>query len=199
LDGNTDKSALTTFRGGPFTHRPSRRIESARMRPVSASTSIDVPRERLFEILTDLSQRPAFTDHFQSEFRLERLEPIGVGASARFQLADSGAWMDTVIDAVEPPHMIRESGSGGRGNRIAVFTVWELAEGPSPGGSEVTVTFWTEPRALADRLHEPFGRPGRLRRDWARALRRLRELAEAGGPVERVEIAGADRPPTFVS
>jgi uncharacterized protein YndB with AHSA1/START domain len=169
------------------------------MRPVSPTTSIDVSRERVFEILSDLSQRPAFTDHFQSEFRLERVESVGVGASARFQLSHSGAWMDTVIEAAEAPHLIRESGSGGRGNRIDVFTVWELAEGPSPGGCEVTVTFWTEPRALADRLHEPFGRPRRLRRDWTRALRRLRELAEAGEPVERVEIAGGDRPPTFVS
>jgi uncharacterized protein YndB with AHSA1/START domain len=168
------------------------------MRPVSATITIDVPRERVFDLVTDLSLRPAFTDHFQHDYRLERLNPVGVGASARFRLSDSArSWADTAIDAVEPPHLIRESGTGGRFNRIAVFTVWELSEGPSPDGCEVTVTFWTEPTALVDKLHEPFPSPRKLRRAWARALRRLRDLAESGRPAEGVEVAGGDRLPTL--
>jgi hypothetical protein len=169
------------------------------MRPVSATISIDAPRERIFDLLCDLSRRPAFTDHFQTEFRLERLDPVGVGASARFQLAGSGAWLDTAIVETERPHSVRERGSGGRSNRIPAFCVWELAEGPSPAGSEVTVTFWTEPAVFVDRLHEPFGSGRRLRKDWNRALRRLRDLIESGEPVEPVGVAGGDRLPGLVA
>jgi polyketide cyclase/dehydrase/lipid transport protein len=167
------------------------------MDPISTTIAIDVPRERVFDLLTDLSLRPAFTDHFQHDYRLERLDPVGVGASARLRLGESArSWMDTVIDEVEPPHLIRERGSGGRANRIGVFTVWELAEGPSPDGCEVGATFWTEPSALFDKLREPFPSRRRLRRDWARALRRLRDLAESGRSAEPVAVAGAERLPT---
>jgi hypothetical protein len=169
------------------------------VRPVSASITIDVPRERIFDLLRDLSIRPAFTDHFVTSFRLERIDPVGVGASARFRLGERGAWLDTAIEAAERPHTIRERGSGGRANRVEVFTVWELAPGPSASGCEVKVTFWSESTHMIDRLRNPLGRPGALRRDWARALRRLRELAEGGQPIERVSVAGADRLPSFVA
>jgi uncharacterized protein YndB with AHSA1/START domain len=170
------------------------------MRPVFASTPIDAPRERVFDLLSDLSLRPAFTDHFQLDYRLERIEPVGVGASARFRLSGSArSWMDSAIDEAERPHLIRERGRGGRANRIAAFTVWELVESPGPGGCEVSVTFWTEPSALFDKLHEPFPSPRRLRRDWVRALRRLRDLVEAGGPVEGIGVAGTERLPTVVA
>jgi hypothetical protein len=169
------------------------------MRPVSTSISIDVPRERVFDLICDLSTRPAFTDHMLTQYRLERVDPVGVGASARFRLGESGAWLDTAIESAERPHTIREQGSGGRFNRLPVFSAWELAEGPGPGGCEVTVTFWTEPQHIVDKLRNPLWRPGRLKRGWARALRRLRDLAESGQPLERVAVAGEDRLPTFVS
>jgi uncharacterized protein YndB with AHSA1/START domain len=169
------------------------------VRPVSATVSIDVPRERVFDLVCDLGLRPAFTDHFVTGYRLERIDAVGVGAAARFRLGSRGAWLDTVIVEAESPHTVREHGRGGRANRVEVFTAWDLAEGPSPQGCEVTVTFWTESRHLVDRLRSPLGRAGGLRRDWARALRRLRELAESGEPVERVRVGGADRVPTFVA
>ena len=170
------------------------------MRPVSASVPIDAPREKVFDLLCDLSRRPAFTDHFQHDYRLGRIEPVGVGASARFRLSRSASsWMDTVIDEAERPHLIREHGRGGRANRIATFTVWELVESPGPGGTQLNVTFWTEPSTLFDKLHEPFPSPRRLRREWARALRQLRDLVESGGPVEGIGVAGGDRLPTVVA
>ena len=168
------------------------------MRPVSATTSIDVPRERVFDLICDLSIRPAFTDHFISDYRLTRLEPVGAGAAARFRLRDGKQWMDQAIEVAEPPHLVREHGRGGRGNRTGVFTVWELAEGPSPSASEVTVTFWTEPRTLPDKLRDLRHGARRLRRDWKRGLQRLRALAEEGGSPPRVEVAGADRLPVYV-
>src|SRR5688572_2158449 len=158
------------------------------MRPVSASASIDVPRERIFDLLVDLSIRPAFTDHFIEEYRLARVEPVGVGASARFRLEHAGVWVDTVIEVAESPHLVREHGRGGRGNRVPWFTVWEISEGPAPEGSELTVTIWTEPPTIFDKLGETGVSGRRLRRDLSRALDRLREIAETDSPLEHVGI-----------
>lgn len=167
------------------------------MRPVSVSASIDVPRDRIFDVLVDLSVRPDFTDHFLSEYRLARVEPVGVGASARFQLEHAGVWVDTAIVLAESPHLVREEGRGGRGNRVPWFTVWELAEGPSPEGTEVTVTIWTEPKTVFDRLGESGVSSRRLRRDLRKALTRLREIVENDQPLDRVTVGGGDALPAF--
>ena len=39
-------------------------IESPWMGPISVKTPIDAPRERVYEFLCDLANRPSFTDHF---------------------------------------------------------------------------------------------------------------------------------------
>jgi uncharacterized protein YndB with AHSA1/START domain len=168
------------------------------MRPVSASITIDVPRERVFDLLADLSIRPAFTDHFMQELRLTRVEPAGEGAAARFRLREGKQWMDSAIVAAERPHLLREHGLGGRSNLVETHLVWELAEGPAPSSSEVTVTFWTEPKSFFAKLREARHSSRRLRRDFKRALGRLRELAESGDSPPRVEVAGGDRLPAFV-
>lgn len=164
------------------------------MDPVSATTTVDAPRERVWELLCDLAARPAFTDHFLDEFRLQRLEPVGVGASARFRLRESGEWMETVIDEIARPNLVRESGRGGRLNRVSAHTVWELAEGPTGGGCEVTLTFWTEPSAPMDRLREALGASGWFARNWRRSLERLKEVVESDSAIERIAVAGGDRP-----
>jgi uncharacterized protein YndB with AHSA1/START domain len=173
-----------------------REYNRASLRPISATELIDVPRERVFDLLTDLSIRPAFTDHFIGDYRLERLEPVGIGAAARFRLHAGSAWMDTAIVAAERPHLIREHGHGGRSNLVPSFTVWELAEGASPQSCEATVTFWTEPAKLHERLRERRMKRG-LKGDWKRALRRLGAIAEDGTAVERVTVGGGDRLPAF--
>jgi hypothetical protein len=167
------------------------------MRPVSASASIDVPRERVFDLLIDLSVRPQFTDHFLSDFRLARVDPVGVGASARFRLEHAGVWLDTAIVVAESPHLIREEGKGGRGNRVPWFTVWEIAEGPAADSSELTVTIWTEPHSIFDRLGESGVKGRRLRRDLGRALTRVREILENDRLLEHVSVGGGDALPAF--
>jgi hypothetical protein len=164
------------------------------MGPISATIPIDAPRERVYEFLCDLANRPAFTDHFMSEFRLERLESAGIGAAARMRIRRRGLWMETVIEEASPPRWILERGAGGRLDRIPIRTGWELVEGAGQG-CEVTVCFWTEPTHPLDRLRESFGAGWFYRRQWSIALSRLKELMEAERPAARVVIAGGDRLP----
>jgi hypothetical protein len=167
------------------------------MGPVSATIAIDAPRARVHRLIGDLAIRPAITDHFIDEFRLERLDSSGIGAAARFRIRERGLWVETVIAESEPPHRLVERGAGGRGNQRPVFCVWELVEAPSRGGCEATVMFVIEPassfnRAL-DAAAQLRGIEGWYRRQWARALTRLRDLAESDSEPPRLTVAGADR------
>lgn len=166
------------------------------MRPVSAKITIDASRERVFDLLCDLAGRPAFTDHFLTDFRLARVDPVGPGASARFRVGDSDVWFDTVIEGVDRPHLVREHGRGGRSNRVPTVTVWELAEGPA-SGCELTLTFWTEPANPIDRVREMLGGARVIRRGWRRALTRLKRVVESDRQVQRIALAGGDRLPSF--
>ena len=161
------------------------------MGPISAKLSIDVPRDEVFRILTDLSARPAFTDHFMEEFHLLRIEPVGVGAGARFKLRDGG-WVDSVIEEADAPHRLLERGRGGYLNRIPNVTEWLLADA-GPNGCEVQVTFWTEPEHAVDKLRDAKASERRLGKGLKKALERLRNVAESGQPPERIAVAGGDR------
>lgn len=163
------------------------------MRSISASTTIDVPREQVFELLTDLTIRPTFTDHFLEHYRLLRIDSDGVGAGARFFVPAANGWFDSIIERAEPAHTVYERGRGGRLNRTPLITVWELTETPATGGCEVTVTSWTEPPGFFDRMRDRRGSARRLRRGWRQALARLRDLAEDGAAPEPLEIGGSDR------
>lgn len=163
------------------------------MGPVSAETKIDVPRGRAFAKLADLSLRPAFTDHFLTDFHLTRVDSSGVGAGARFRvrLPPRRLWMDTAIVEAREPQRIVERGRGGRGNRIPCTTVWELLEGP---GSLITVrvSFWSEPAGRLDRAIDSLGWAATFQaRAWREALRRLRDQLESGrAPRSPVALAG---------
>ena len=165
------------------------------MGPVSAKTEIDVPRRHVFDAIADLSLRPAFTDHFLTDFRLTRIESSGVGAGARFRIAvrPRRVWMDTVVVEAEEPHRVLERGRGGRGNRIPSTTLWELTEGPGTL-TTVRVSYWTEPSNPVDRgLEMLSGASGPYERRWREALHRLRDLLESGRLDEhRLALAGGN-------
>jgi uncharacterized protein YndB with AHSA1/START domain len=165
------------------------------MGPVSAEIEVDVARPRVFAVLSDLSLRPVFTDHFLEDYRLTRIDPVGVGAGARFRIAvrPRRVWMDTTIVEAEGPYRIVEHGRGGRANRIPSRTLWELTEGPGTL-TTVRVSFWTEPANPIDRgLEVLSGASIPYERRWREALRRLRELLESGQlEAERVAVAGGN-------
>lgn len=163
------------------------------MGPVSATVTVDAPRERLFGFLTDVYRRPAITDHFMGRYHPLSLERSGQGSGARFELDTPfhGLWADSTIVECRPPHLIREEGRCGRSNRIPTRTVFELVE-EAGGMTRVTVSFWTEPWYVLDKVKERFWPAGWHRRQWRRALERLRELAEQDrlGEVEPLRLAG---------
>ncbi len=165
------------------------------MGPIRAKTEIDVPRERVFAAIADLSARPSFTDHFLSDFHLTRIESTGVGAGARFraQAPLRSIWMDTTIVELDEPYRIVERGQGGRVNRIPTNTAWELKEGPGSLTS-VRVSFWTEPGGLDRGLELISAGSIWQERGWREALRRLRDALEGDAPGgERIAVAGGNR------
>jgi hypothetical protein len=166
------------------------------MGPVSATITIDAPRERVFEVISDLAYRPAFTDHFAHEFHLQRLDSTGVGAAARFR-ADAKRfpiWMETVIAEQEPPHKLIERGHGSRHDRMKLGTAWELVGGDGPGATtEVTVTFWTEADNHVDVALGKLGAGRWYRKQWRKSLKRLRDLIENDEPIQPLRVAGASR------
>lgn len=164
------------------------------MGPVIEEVTIDAPRERVFEVLSDLSARPSFCDHFLQQYRLQRINPIGLGAAARFRVPARGfpVWMETVIVELEHPHLILERGGASRLDRMPVGTAWELTEGPGDT-THVRLSFWTEPSHPVDHLKDRMGSAGWYRRQWRKALNRLRDLIEMDAEIERVEVGGASR------
>jgi uncharacterized protein YndB with AHSA1/START domain len=162
--------------------------------PLTVITSIDAPRERVFDFICDLGARPSWIDHFADEYRVARIPAIGRGAAARFRVkAPAGVrYMETVIAEADRPYRVVEHARGGRLDRVTMRLVWELEAGPT---TTVTLTFWTAPPSIFDRIRE-LGRERWWRRRWTKALSRMRELIESGATVPRVEVAGADRVPT---
>jgi uncharacterized protein YndB with AHSA1/START domain len=162
--------------------------------PITVTTSIDAPRERIFDLICDLAARPSWIDHFVSDYRVQRIPASGRGAAARFRVeAPAGVrYMETVIAEADRPHRVVEHGRGGRLDRTSMRLVWELESGPT---TTVRLTFWTAPPSLFDRIRE-LGRERWWRRRWAKALTRMRDLIESGAEVPRIEVAGADRVPT---
>jgi uncharacterized protein YndB with AHSA1/START domain len=163
--------------------------------PFTLTTSIDAPRERVFDFICDLGTRPAWIDHFASEYRLARIPASGRGAAARFRVdAPAGIrYMETVIAEADRPHEIVEHARGGRLDHVAMRLVWELEPGPI---TTVRLTFWTSSPSHLDRIRE-FGRERWWRRRWSKALARMRDLIESDAQIPRVEIAGGDRVPSI--
>jgi uncharacterized protein YndB with AHSA1/START domain len=163
--------------------------------PITVSTSIDAPRERVFDFICDLATRPSWIDHFAGDYRVERIPASGRGAAARFRVdAPAGVrYMETVIAEADRPYRVVEHARGGRLDRVSMRLVWELEAGPT---TTVTLTLWTASSSRFDRIRE-VGRERWWRRRWARALTRMRDLIESGADVPRVEIAGGDRVPSI--
>jgi uncharacterized protein YndB with AHSA1/START domain len=152
-----------------------------RMRSIAVSRTIDAPRERVFEYLSDVANHAEFSDHYLSDFRLERLNSSGVGASASWRMAFplAGVWGDAAITELDPPHLIVLEGRSGRLGRIATRAEYRLV----PADHDMTrveYRFETRPHNAVDRMKESLGMRGWLRRKVRRALGRMAQALEDG-------------------
>ena len=152
------------------------------MDPFTAQTTIAMPREEVFEYLSDIANHAEFTDHYLVDWRLLRENSRGVGAGARFRVKapfNRFAWADATLAELVAPYRIVEHGRGGKYNRVRMLGVYTLSPGAG-GTTRVEFSFETDPQMLSDRLMEAFGGARWLRRQIGRSLRRMRTILEEG-------------------
>ena len=164
------------------------------MREVTVSTVISAPREQIFDFVCDLAARPAFTDHFMRDYRLARVNPVGVGAASRFQLrAPFGKeFAELQVTEVDRPRRIVEEIRVGRRGRNRSLAVYDFTiEGRDI--TRVELTTFSVPATLVDRIRQ-VGAAGWMRRQTGKALERLRMIFEdpPSGDLKRATIAGYD-------
>ena len=152
------------------------------MDPITASITIDRPREEVFEYLADIANHPEFSDHYLKQWRMLRVDSYGRGAGARFKVdapLDRFSWSDMTFIEVEAPHRIAAAGRGGKFNRNKTWTTWTLT--PSGNATKVEVTTESEPGLLTDKYMEAVTRRrGWYKRRLGKALRRLQAILEEG-------------------
>ena len=164
------------------------------MRQVTVSTVITAPREQIFDFVCDLAARPAYTDHFMRDYRLARVNPVGIGAASRFQLKAPFAkeYAELQITEVDRPRRIVEQIRVGRRGRNRSLAVYDFSD-EGHGVTRVELTTLSEPATRIDRIKE-LGAAGWVRRQTGKALKRLRLIFEEppSGELKRATIAGYD-------
>src|ERR671931_2303532 len=144
------------------------------MRQVSVNVHIAAPREDVFDFVSDLGGRPAWTDHYLEDYRLARPNPYGLGAAARFLLRAPMAkeYVELAIVEYDRPRRIVEEARVGRRGRNRSVAVYEF-EQESPSLTHVVLTTYSEPATVVDRFKQA-GAAGWIRRRSKMALERLR-------------------------
>ena len=159
------------------------------------STTIAKPREQVFDYLADIANHAEFSDHYLVDWHLTREDPYGTGAGARFRVKaplNRFSWADMTIAELQAPYRIVERGRGGKYNRIRLMGTYTLSPGAG-GTTKVEYTLETVPVMLSDKLMESIGGRAWMRRQAAKALRRLRTILEENrGRGRRASVAGRD-------
>lgn len=162
------------------------------MREVTVSTTISAPREDVFDFVSDLAARPAYTDHYMDDYRLARVHPVGLGAAARFRLNAplSNEYAELTITKADRPRQIVEEIRVGRRGRNRAVAVYDF-ERESAHVTRVELTTYGEPATMVDRFRQ-LGAAGWMRRKTKKALDRLRMIFEEPERIElkRATIAG---------
>jgi hypothetical protein len=162
------------------------------VRPVEARIVISAPREQIYDFVSDVAGRVAWHDHYLKDFRLTRVNPIGVGAGAAF-LIDAPLFPQRAefqVVEMERPRKIVERGRIGRIGRTTGWAEWEFAD--EYGSTEVTLTVWSEPGIRWDAIKESLGARRWLKRQSHAAVERLRLVFEEPPqrPLARATVAG---------
>jgi uncharacterized protein YndB with AHSA1/START domain len=161
------------------------------MREVTVSAFISAPREDVFDYVCDLAARPTWAE-FMGDFRLARVQPVGVGAAARFKLDRllANEYAELTITRADRPRQIIEEIRYGRRGRNRSVAVYDFSR-ESGNTTRVELTTLSEPATFVDRLKD-VGAAGWIRRKTSKALDRLRMVFEEPDRVEvkRATIAG---------
>jgi uncharacterized protein YndB with AHSA1/START domain len=164
------------------------------VREVTVSTIVSAPREGVFDFVNDLAGRPAYTDHYMRDYRLARVNPVGPGAAARFQMKAPLAkqYAELTIKEADRPRRIVEELRVGRRGRNRSLAVYDFTR-ESANVTRVELTTFSEPATIFDRLME-IGAAGWIRRQTKKSLERLRMIFEEPPkePLRRATIAGYD-------
>lgn len=163
------------------------------MLPVTVHAHISAPREKIFDLIADLGLRVAWTDNYQSHYRLAYPNAVGEGAGARYVLRAPAwrQWVETSLVEADRPRKIVERTHGGRGGKTEGAVVWELDDVGS-GLTRVELTIFSEPGTLREKLKEKLGFRRWVKRGARASLERLRIIFEEPlpGPLARATIAG---------
>jgi uncharacterized protein YndB with AHSA1/START domain len=164
--------------------------------PVTVHTSIDRPIDEVFSYLVDVANHQEFCDHYLTGWRLTREDSVGVGAGARFKQGgrlNRFGYFDLNVVEVDAPHRLVAVGRGGKFNRMQTWSEWVLER--SGSGTRVEYSYEQTTTVPTDKLVEAAGgRRAYVKRNSAKALRRLRAILEEGrdrGP--RATVGGLDR------
>src|SRR5204863_9423501 len=128
------------------------------MLPVELHVNISAPREEIFDLVSDLALRVAWTDNYQSYFRLAHPKSQGEGAGARYVMRAPAwrQWVETSIVEADRPRKLVERTHGGRGGKTSGAIVWNL-ENLGPRLTRVELTIMSEPGTPREILKEKLG------------------------------------------
>lgn len=161
------------------------------MRPVTVRRHISAPREQLFDFVSDLAARPAYSDHYLDDYRLARANPIGRGAAARFRLKAPfiGEYAELELTESDRPRRIVEEIRVGRLGRNRSLAVYEFVR-EAGGLTQVELTLLSLPANPIESVKQYLAR-GWTRRNAAKSLERLRMIFEepSDKPLKRADIA----------
>jgi uncharacterized protein YndB with AHSA1/START domain len=163
------------------------------MLPVELTAYISAPREKIYDVIADLALRPAWTDNYQSEFRLAHPKSYGEGAGARY-LHDAPSWnqwVETTIVEADRPRTIVERTKAGRYGRSLGGIWWDL-EPAGSGLTRVHVSILRDAGTQRERFKEKFGFRRWMKRGTKASLERLRLIFEEypDRPLARATVAG---------
>ena len=141
------------------------------MKPITATITVDRPRAELYELIEDLRNHEAWTDHMLVDWS-------GTAERVRVRSAVPGPadWLDIETISTTPPSETVERTTGAKGKRISYGTYRLREAGPSSTDVEFELRIETMPRR--EKLLAPLLGPY-LRRVNAKAMRRLKEHAES--------------------
>jgi uncharacterized protein YndB with AHSA1/START domain len=162
------------------------------MLPIELHAHISASREEIFDLISDLGVRPAWNDHYQSNYRLVNPQSRGAGAGARY-LMDAPmwkCWVGTSVVEADRPRRIVERTAGGRGGKSAGGIEWEITP-MGRGLTRVALTIWSETGTPRERFKEKLGFRRWVRRGAKGSLDRLRVILEErpDRPLARASVA----------